>query len=78
MLEYVLSDSDKKELKSLYEKVFDESGEVKACGRDACKSLILKIHELTGHSFSVGDEETGMMYVTKLKNTYELMTDLFR
>lgn len=56
------------ELKNMYNKVFDEKGEIKICGREACKLLIKAINEES--SVDVGNPETGMMNVDNLKTEY--------
>lgn len=57
------------ELISKYNKVFDEDGNIKACGRDNCKALIKAIHAVSDKI--VGDEDTGIMRVDILKEEYK-------
>lgn len=57
------------ELISKYNKVFDEEGNIKACGRENCKALIKAIHAVSDKI--VGDEETGFMRVDILKKEYK-------
>ena len=50
-----------------YNKVFDEQGHIKACGREACKDLInmCKVEEpLT----DFGNPMTGIMNIDNIKN----------
>ena len=55
-------------LKTAYEKVFDEAGETRLCGRDACANLIALIKEYT--SADVGDVKSGQMNREVLKEEY--------
>jgi hypothetical protein len=52
-----------------YEKVFDENGNIKACGRDACKDLI---RECTNKwpDIDFGNADTGMMNVENIKKMF--------
>ena len=56
------------ELKLAYEPVFDENGQIKACGRHACMYLIRVMKKYT--SENVGDEETGIINEEKMMNEY--------
>lgn len=58
-----------KDLVLKYNKVFDENGNIKACGRENCKDLIKAIHAVSDKI--VGDEETGIMRVDILKKEYK-------
>ena len=53
-------------LKSAYDAVFDENGDVRACGRDACAKLISLMREFT--SKNIGDEETGKLEVDTIRS----------
>ena len=56
-------------MKELFEIVFDKDGNVKNCGRDACKKLILKCEQIKpGVDF--GNPENGFMNVEKIKKLY--------
>lgn len=59
-------------LKDLYCAVFDEKGEIKLCGRDACKRLIIEMKKYT--SIDVGDEDSGFMNVENMKKEYKKIT----
>ena len=50
---------DVKSFDEIYQAVFDSNGNIKACGRNACKELI-KYTSKTFH-VSVGDEDTGFI-----------------
>ena len=52
-------------LRSLYNEVFDENGNVRSCGRDKCKELIIETEGVFGGRF--GNQETGFMDVKKIK-----------
>ena len=67
-----MSKEDLQELKKAYNVVFDENGEVKACGRECTTHLIKSIKKYTNEN--VGDEGTGRMDVKKLKSVYESLT----
>lgn len=49
-----------------YNNVFDENGEVKACGREACKELIRACME-KNPGVDFGNPETGMMNIKNVK-----------
>ena len=53
-------------LEFLYKIVFDENGEVRACGRENCKKLIKACMELYP-DVDFGNPETGMMNIEKIK-----------
>lgn len=56
-------------LKAAYEAVFDENGQIRNCGRQACINLI---QEMKKHSLiAVGDENTGIINVEILKAEYK-------
>lgn len=56
-------------MRELYEKVFDTNGDIKACGRDACKKLIKACQEIQPN-VDFGNVDTGMMHVENIKNLY--------
>ena len=75
---YITNDDDREKLSILYKRVFNDDNTIKACGRDACRDLIIYMEQLSGGRVKVGDSETGMMNISKLQTTYEIMTDPFR
>lgn len=62
------------EIKKLYDAVFDSNGDVRACGRDACKRLIKAINFKS--DLNVGNAETGMMNIDVLKSEYDRIISL--
>lgn len=53
----------------LYKEVFDEQGNVKACGRDRCKMLMQLAHKLdAGANF--GDTNAGYMNIEAMKELH--------
>jgi len=60
-------------LKDLYCSVFDENGEIKLCGREACKRLIVEMKCYT--SVDVGDEDSGFMNVDNMKKEYKRLVE---
>ena len=53
-------------LKELYDKCFDEQGNIKQCGRQNCINLILACQKIGGRNY--GDIETGYMNVDAIKH----------
>lgn len=53
--------------RELYNRVFDENGEIKLCGREACKELIRACEEMTGEVGKFGSTETGFMEPEAIK-----------
>lgn len=53
------------DIKELYNRVFDENGNVRLCGREACEELIYALEEQTG--IECGNEDTGMMDTEQIK-----------
>lgn len=52
-----------------YNRVFDENGEIRICGREACKALMAKMEEcFPGETF--GNPDTGCMDIFKIKRYY--------
>ena len=45
---------------TLYERVFDDEGNVKACGRRACQELMMALERFVGTS--CGDKENGYIF----------------
>lgn len=60
-------------LKEYYNAVFDENGDIKLCGRDACKKLIVEMKGYT--SVDVGDEDSGFMNVDNMKKEYKRLVE---
>lgn len=52
-------------LKELYDKCFDEQGNIKQCGRQNCINLILACQKFGGRNY--GDIETGYTNVDAIK-----------
>jgi hypothetical protein len=50
----------------LYNTVFDDHGNVKACGRDACKKLISACQK-ENPMIDFGNLETGMMNISNIQ-----------
>ena len=67
-----MSQKELQELKEAYKAVFDENGEIKACGRACTTHLIRTIKKYTNEN--VGDEGTGRMAVETLKSVYQRLT----
>ena len=57
------------DLNHQYKIVFDEKGNVKACGRKACSQLIELCEIATNGQMDFGNKETGMMNVELIKLT---------
>jgi len=55
----------------LYTEIFDKNGEIKPCGRDKCKKLIMLLSEAEP-SIDFGNAETGFMNVDNIRNYIEL------
>jgi len=51
----------------LYDLAFDENGNIKACGREVCKELIVLANQIE-KNVKHGDETTGMMDVDTIKS----------
>lgn len=51
----------------LYDLVFDKDGNIKACGREVCKELIVLANQIE-KNVKHGDETTGMMEVDSIKS----------
>lgn len=47
----------------LYHTIFDEFGQVKPCGRDACQALIERLEDAYGTKGEFGDAKTGKLFV---------------
>lgn len=56
-----------------YSEVFDSEGQVKLCGRQACKELIVEAQKLD-KSTDFGSIEDGLMNVKNIKSLYETIT----
>ena len=55
--------------KILYQEVFDEEGNVKACGRSVCQELILLANQIE-KDISHGNANTGMMDIDAIKKLH--------
>ena len=55
--------------KMLYNQAFDENGNVKACGREVCRELILLANQIE-KNVKHGDEHTCMMDIDSIKKLY--------
>ena len=53
-------------LLNLYGKVFDDTGAVKLCGREACKDLIMEMNKHYPY-INFGDIKTGIMRIDIIK-----------
>jgi hypothetical protein len=56
-------------LKNDYQDVFDEKGNVKACGRTLCQRLMYTLKKFRPNA-ELGNLETGVMNVEVVKNVY--------
>ncbi len=63
-----MSLEDQEKLKSAFNAVFGEKGEIKACGRDACIKLISLMKKHT--SKNIGDIKTGKLEIDTIKLEY--------
>ena len=57
-----------------YHVVFDEDGNIKACGRYACMDLILACEKITGRKGDFGDPDTGYTKPEAIKALYQTLT----
>lgn len=62
-------------LKEKYNKVFDKNGEIKVCGRDACKNLIQECERKFGENIDFGNADTGMMNVEIIQKYIQEMEE---
>lgn len=60
---------DKEEFFEAYEAVFDENGDVRKCGRNACIRLI-ELCRQRNHMLYFGNPETGVMEKENIKMLY--------
>ena len=58
--------------KFLYDKAFDNEGNVRACGREVCQELILLANQIA-RDVSHGNPYTGMMDIDSLKSLRQKM-----
>lgn len=63
----------REEFLELYEEVFDAEGNIKACGRDKCKKLMLAAKRLDNRA-DYGNIETGFMDISELHELYKWET----
>lgn len=57
-----------KELMEAYNKVFNEHGEVRPCGRQVCIDLINACEKFGPDCICFGNNETGQMNIESIKN----------
>ena len=62
-----------KRIQELYDKAFDEDGNVRLCGRDVCIELITQMTVFFGSGINFGDVATGYMNVGNVKKYYEML-----
>lgn len=60
----------KPEFFKLYHQVFDENGEIKACGRDTCFALIVVADEVEP-GISHGDTHHNRVYPERMHSLYK-------
>lgn len=58
----------------IYQKVFDEAGNTRACGRTVCKQLIQLAQQLDPNN-NYGDLATGFI---EIQNMHKLYTDIIK
>ena len=63
-----MKEQDFKKLASAFDTVFDDAGQIKACGRNACIDLITLMGKYSTED--VGDETTGNIKPENMKNEY--------
>ena len=58
------------EILKLYNVVFTEDGQIKACGRENCKKLIVACEQdnINNPHIDFGNSDTGFMNVENIKN----------
>ena len=62
------------DLVKIYDEVFDYNGDIKPCGREKCKNLILAFEEISNTKGKFGDANTGMMNTEAIKEyAYSIM-----
>lgn len=60
----------KTQFENAYNTVFDKNGNITACGRESCKTLILaanKLKSISADSVTYGDPSTGVIKVDEMK-----------
>ena len=63
-----MNKKDFKNLQKAYNAVFDERGQIKNCGRDACIRLITLMKRYT--SKNIGNEDTGTLKTDTIKSEF--------
>jgi hypothetical protein len=63
-----MNKKDFKNLQKAYNAVFDERGQIKNCGRDACIRLITLMKRYT--SKNIGNEDTGTLETDTIKSEF--------
>ena len=66
---FTLEKNDYKDYIEAYREVFTEDGQVRACGRDACKRLIKLLTDMFP-GFYFGNAETGFMDVENIRTAH--------
>lgn len=65
---------DYTEFFQLYDEVFDQGGNIRACGRSACRALIKVCKEIWNDGYW-GDEKTGKIEAVAIRQKYrEIMS----
>lgn len=54
-----------------YKVVFNDNGEIKVCGRDACKELISLAEKIDKENAPYGDHKDGFVNIDKMHALYE-------
>lgn len=60
-----------KDFKEQFNEVFNDKGEIKACGRDACKKLINLAEKLDKEGKPYGDHKDGYIDIPKMLALYK-------
>ena len=66
----MLSKQDQELIKIAYDKCFDQAGNMKACGRDACISLLCCLNRVKPH-VSFGNIHTGFLNVDAINEFFK-------
>ena len=64
-----MTKNELEELKDAYQAVFDENGNVKACGSVACMKLMISLMRFRPKA-DLGNLDTGVMNINVVKNMY--------
>lgn len=63
---------NKERILKIYEEVFEENGDIKSCGREKCKELILEMTKVYSN-VNFGNKETGFMHIENIKKYINLI-----